>query len=62
MLILLTFSCDTRESTHKDLIKGLSTSGNGLSSDTVSVFIENQKASGNSFPDYSEISIGLKKH
>lgn len=60
LLILLTFSCDTRKSAHKDLITGLSTSGDGLSSDTVLVLVENQKAISSSFPFGSEVSIEFK--
>lgn len=60
LLILLTFSCDTKKSFNKDLITGLSTSGDGLSSDTVSVLVENQKANSSSFPFGSEVSVEFK--
>ncbi|BDQ03351.1 hypothetical protein [Ignavibacterium sp.] len=59
LIILLTFSCDTRKSVHKDLITGLSTEGDGLSCDEVTIFSGDKTIQRNSFIFGEEISFNF---
>jgi hypothetical protein len=49
-LSMILFSCDFRKSINKDLITGLFTKGNGLSSEDVYLTNGEEKIKGNSFP------------
>lgn len=60
LLILLTFACDTRKSFHKDLITGLSTSGDGLSCEEVTILSGDQTIQRSSFIFGEEITIQFR--
>lgn len=57
LLILLTFACDTRKSFNKDLMTGLSTSGDGLSCEEVTILSGGQTIQRSSFIFGEEITI-----
>ncbi|AFH50827.1 Hypothetical protein IALB_3124 [Ignavibacterium album JCM 16511] len=59
LIILLTFGCDTKKSVHKDLITGLSTEGDGLSCEEVTILSGGKTIQRKSFIFGEEITFNF---
>lgn len=60
LIIFITFACDTKKSVHKDLITGLSTEGDGLSCEEVTILSDDKSVQRSSFYFGEEITINFK--